>query len=130
MASMNKVKFEASRIRRTTWKEYAIRFVFGGAITALAGYLGHTYGPTVGGLFLAFPAILPAALTLISNHEGRRAAARDALGAIAGSAGLAAFALTVWMLSVQLRAWQTLGLATLMWLVVSVLVWTFLRRFE
>ena len=126
---MRKVKVEPSRTRQTTWKEYAIRVVFGGAITALAGYLGRTFGPTVGGLFLAFPAILPAAITLISNHEGRKAAARDALGAVAGSAGMAAFAVVVWRYSTHLAAWQTLALATLVWLVVSVLVWFILRRY-
>ncbi len=126
---MSRVRIEPARIRRTTWEEYALRFVFGGAITAVAGYVGNTFGPSVGGLFLAFPAILPATLTLIRNHEGREAAGRDAFGAVAGSIGLVAFAVVVWMLAVRLAVWQLLALATALWLATSILAWWLLRRF-
>ena len=61
-----------------------------------------TWGPVVGGLFLAFPAIFPAAATLIATHErekkqakglrGQRrgivAAAVESEGAVMGSVGL------------------------------------------
>jgi hypothetical protein len=46
-----------------------------------------------GGVFLAFPAILPATLTLIEKKEGRQRAHEDDVGATAGSVGLFAFAL-------------------------------------
>jgi Protein of unknown function (DUF3147) len=46
--------------------EYVVRFFFGGLVTALAGLVAKVWGPVVGGLFLAFPAILPASLTLVS----------------------------------------------------------------
>ncbi len=36
------------------------------------------FGPRVGGLFLAFPAILPATLTLLEKKEGKTKACADA----------------------------------------------------
>jgi hypothetical protein len=84
--------------------EYAVRFLVGGLITAAAGIIAKKFGPTVGGLFLAFPAIFPAGATLIEKHEKQRKeneglqgtergreAARVAGSAI-GSLGLFAFA--------------------------------------
>ena len=107
-----RVYFDASVFRRTTWDEYASRFLFGGAITLIAGILAKRYGPVFGGLFLAFPAIFPSSVTLIEKHErqkkqragiprtirGRLAAALDARGAAMGSIGLACFGLVVWKL--------------------------------
>src|SRR5918911_335950 len=105
------------------WRVYAVRFAFGGLITAFAGFLGTKYGHAVGGLFLAFPAILPASLTLVKKHEGEVAAGDDAAGAVAGSIGLIVFGALVWALATRLAAWQLLLLATIAWLVVSVIVW-------
>jgi hypothetical protein len=64
-----RVRIEPGALHQTKWFEYAIRFVIGGAITVITGILAKSYGPVVGGLFLAFPAILPASATLISKHE-------------------------------------------------------------
>ena len=66
------VKFEVSELRETRWYEYATRFLFGGAITAAAGIIAQKYGPTIGGLFLAFPAIFPASASLIEKHENEK----------------------------------------------------------
>jgi hypothetical protein len=74
-------------------REVAIRFVFGAAASLLAGCTTLIFGPRVGGLFLAFPAILAASLTLIEKKEGNRAAVHDIKGAVLGAVGLAAFAL-------------------------------------
>ena len=93
----------------TTAREYLIRFVLGGLATAATGAIAKYFGPDAGGLFLAFPAILCASLTLIEQHErtrkerkgfkgaarGKDAAALDAAGASLGSAGLAAFGWTI-----------------------------------
>jgi len=54
------IKVDPSVIGRTKWYEYAIRFLFGGLITAVAGIVAKQFGPGIGGLFLAFPAIFPA----------------------------------------------------------------------
>lgn len=127
---MSSPKIDLRRVRRTSWREYAVRFVFGGAITAAAGYISHRFGPSVGGLFLAFPAILPATLTLIGSHEGSSGAARNAFGAIAGSIGLFAFAAAAGSLTIHLPPWQVLALATVAWLAVSILALRVLRRFS
>jgi Protein of unknown function (DUF3147) len=103
------ISFNLAAPAKTKWSEYLVRFAFGGAITVIAGILAKYFGPVFGGLFLAFPAIFPASATLVAKHEtekkknagiattsrGRQAAALDAAGAALGSAGLAAFALTV-----------------------------------
>jgi len=45
------------------------RFVFGGMVTALAGLVADHYGPILGGLFLAFPGIFPAGVSLVEKHK-------------------------------------------------------------
>ena len=104
--------------------EYAVRFVFGGVVTVLTGLLARYFGPAVAGIFLAFPAILPASLTLVKQHEGRKKAADDARGARIGAVGLAAFAGVV---ALRASSWPAAGVlvaATLAWLAVSLVVWT------
>jgi hypothetical protein len=134
-----KIKLDTSALGRSKWYEYLIRFVFGGAVTALAGIVAKRFGPELGGLFLAFPAIFPAAATLIEKHEkqkeeragtdgekrGRAAAGVDATGAAMGSIGLVAFALIIWQLLPNSRLGMVLAGATLVWLTTSVLVWEF-----
>ena len=80
----------------------------------------HHFGPEIGGLF---PAILPASLTLVTQHDGRRQAADDARGAMVGSIGLAAFALVTWRTGAHLPGVVVLAVATIMWTVVSVAMW-------
>lgn len=136
------IKVDTSALRQTKWHQYAIRFFFGGLITAIAGIIAKEYGPVVGGLFLAFPAIFPASATLIEKHEkekkeneglqgterGREAASLDAAGSAMGSIGLLVFALLVWRLMPDHRPWLVLAGATLAWLAVSILVWKLRRR--
>jgi len=125
------------------WQEYALRFVAGGAITAAAGLIAKEFGPGIGGLFLAFPAIFPASATLVEKHErerkeeegvqgaerGRQAASLDAAGAAMGSLGLLVFALLVWKLLPVLTAWIVLPLATIVWLGVSMMVWVLRKKY-
>jgi hypothetical protein len=54
------VKTDFAGLTTTRWHEYAIRFAVGGAITVIAGLITRKWGPGIGGLFLAFPAIFPA----------------------------------------------------------------------
>ena len=68
-----KVKINLSVLKEPKWYEYLIRFLIGGGITALTGIIAKKFGPAVGGLFLAFPAIFPASATLIEKHEGKEA---------------------------------------------------------
>ena len=64
-----KIQIDPSVLKETKWHQYAVRFVFGGLITAMAGVISKEFGPVIGGLFLAFPAIFPASATLIEKHE-------------------------------------------------------------
>jgi hypothetical protein len=137
-----RVRFDTSALRQTEWHQYAIRFVFGGLITAAAGIIAKQYGPVIGGLLLAFPAIFPAGATLIEKHEkvkkqkagmsgtvrGRQAASIDAAGAAIGSVGLLIFALLVWEFVSSHRSWIVLLGATAAWWVVSVSIWQIRKR--
>jgi len=136
------IKLDPSTLRQTKFQQYAVRFVFGGLITAIAGVIAQKYGASVGGLFLAFPAIFPASATLVEEHEerrkekhglagserGREAASVDAAGAAMGSIGLLVFALLVWRFLPRHTPWLVLSTATLSWLTVSVLIWQLRKR--
>jgi hypothetical protein len=137
-----RVQVDLSVLGEAKWYEYAVRFLFGGLITATAGMISQKFGPRIGGLLLAFPAILPASATLIEKHEkqkkqavglagtkrGRKAASVDATGAAMGSVGLFVFALLVWHFIAKDQSWTVLTSATLVWLTVSVLVWKIRRQ--
>jgi hypothetical protein len=115
--------------------EFAIRFFFGCLITVVTGLIANKFGPAVGGLFLAFPAIFPATTTLIASHEkekkqrvsldgtrrGRDAAALESRGTALSTNGLFAFGLIVWRLLPTHRAWLILTAAAGSWL--SYLSW-------
>lgn len=92
------VAFEPSRLREIDVKGLAVRFVFGFVISVVVGAIGLSAGDRVAGLFLAFPAILPASLTLIAEREGEDEAKVDAVGACFGCLGLAAYGATSWFL--------------------------------
>ncbi len=106
-------------------------------MTAVAGIIAKKFGPNIGGLFLAFPAIFPASATLIESHEkrkkklvgehgtlrGRKAAALDAAGASLGAFGLLTFAVLTWGLLTNFSTWATLCIATVGWLIVSIVAW-------
>ena len=132
-----KVHADFSALRRTKWYEYAIRFLFGGIITAITGLIAKKFGPQVGGIFLAFPAIFPATATLLEKHEkqkkeqkglngtkrGRLAAGVDAAGAAMGTGGLLVFALIVWKLLPGNPGSMVLAGATLAWVIVAISIW-------
>jgi MFS family permease len=131
------IKLNLGALKQTQWHEYAVRFLLGGLITALTGWLAERFGPVFGGLFLAFPAIFPASATLLDKHErerkrkagipftmrGRLAAALDARGAVVGSMGAMVFAFVLVKLLGQVNTWLSLVLATAAWLAISVGLW-------
>jgi hypothetical protein len=106
-------------------------------VTALTGVIAKRWGPEIGGLFLAFPAIFPATATLIEKHErqkkeragqngtlrARAAAGLDVAGAAMGCMGLLAFAFVVWRWLPGHSVVVILSVATLAWLMASVLTW-------
>jgi len=136
------VILDTSALRRTRWYEYATRFVLGGLISAAAAIIGKKFGASIGGLFLAFPAILPASATLIEKREkeskqkkglngirrAREAAGADAAGATMGGLGLIAFATCAWRLLPGHSCAVTMIAATVIWATVSLLVWTAWKR--
>jgi hypothetical protein len=137
-----RIKIDSSSLRETKWYHYGIRFLFGGLITALTGIIAKEWGPIVGGLFLAFPAIFPASATLVEKHEkqkkekhglrgtvrGRRVAAVDAAGSAIGSLGLILFAIIVWELLRNQGAFRVLLFATIAWLAIAVFAWILRER--
>jgi uncharacterized protein DUF3147 len=131
------VRIDPSALRPIKWYEYVVRLLFGGLITAATGIIAKEYGPAIGGLFMAFPAIFPAAATLVEKHEkqrkhrlglhgsrrGREAASLDAAGAARGSIALLVFGLLVWRLMPTFNASVVLVGSALAWLVISGLLW-------
>ena len=136
------LKVDLSSLRKTKLHEYVIRFLFGGACTVLAGLIAKRFGPTIGGLFLAFPAIFPAGASLIEDHEkkrkaehgyngtvrGRLAASVDAAGASLGCIGLMAFAIILWRGIPGLNASWVISLATFGWMGLSTTLWALRRK--
>lgn len=120
---MKAPEFAPSQLKDTKAWEYIVRFVFGGAITVATGIIGKVWGPLVAGLFLAFPAILPASLTLVKQHDGRKQAVEDARGARLGSIALVAFAGVVLATVGRIPPFAVLLLASVTWLLVSVGAW-------
>ena len=136
------VEFTLSDIKETKPRELFFRFLFGGVCTLAAGLIAKRYGPGIGGLFLAFPAIFPAGLTLVQAHEkerkasigsdgtrrGRLSASVDAAGAALGACGLAAFALICWSGLTRFAPVLVIAAATIGWVTVSVVLWELRKR--
>lgn len=103
----------------------------------IAGLIAHYFGPRIGGLFLAFPAIFPSGASLIEKHEAERkqeagmkgqARARmlagvDAVGTALACLGLAAFAAIVWEALPAHESAAVVAAATVCWFVVSLALW-------
>ncbi len=138
---MMPVKLSLSGLKATRWYEYVVRLVLGGAATVLTGVIAKSFGTSVGGLFLALPAIFCASATLIERHErrakenadlkgdrrGREAAALDAAGAGLGSIGLMAFA-AVFSITVTTSAAFAFVVAMATWTLVSLAAWLGRRK--
>lgn len=132
---MIQVKLES--LKGIKLQEWLVRFAFGGAVCVLAGLVAKRFGPEIGGLFLAFPAIFPAGASMVEAHEkkhkarvgidgtnrGRTVAGLDAAGAALGCFGLIGFALTCWLCLPRLGTAAVFALGTLVWAVLSVGVW-------
>lgn len=126
-----------SSLKEAHWWQFAVRFFLGGAVTVCTGLIAQRFGPVVGGLFLAFPAIFPATATLIERHEtekkskagidgrarGRKAAALDAAGAVLGGWGMLCFGCAAWLALPRYSMALALVWAALLWLIVSASLW-------
>jgi hypothetical protein len=85
--------FSLRRVLRVKPRHLLARFVSGAITSIVAGAISLAFGARVGGILLAFPAILAASLTLIERQEDSAEAREDARGAVLGGCGLIAFAL-------------------------------------
>jgi len=134
------VRTKFSALKEGRWYEYVVRFVLGGAATVTAGIIAEIWGPEIGGLFLAFPAILCASATLVEAHERREkrehnvrghergtdAAAMETAGAALGSIGLVSFGLAVWVLAPRF-GFASLAFGSIAWLLTAFTLWRFRR---
>jgi Protein of unknown function (DUF3147) len=134
---MKRIGVDLAPLRKMKLSELAVRFLFGGVSTVCAGLIAKRFGPGIGGLFLAFPAIFPAGATLIVTREkerlakigadganrGRIAAGIDAQGAVIGCVGLIAFAIVLWRLLPAHPAALVIPAAGAAWLALSCAIW-------
>ena len=141
MTNIRVVEARMSSLKDVKPHEWAVRFLFGGACTVLAGLIAKQFGPAVGGLFLAFPAIFPAGASLLEAHirrkmakagldgtnRGRVAASVDSAGASIGCIGLAGFAMTLWRGLPGHNAYLVITAGTIVWAALSVIFW-FVRK--
>ncbi len=137
-----KISASISGLKQSRWHEFGLRFVFGGLVTAIASLIAKEYGPGIGGLFLAFPAIFPASATLIEKHErekkqrhglhgtkrARALVADDSAGAALGGIGLASFAICTWLLMPDHSVVLVLLVSVAAWAGVSFLAWWIWKR--
>ena len=114
------VGFQVKKLNDVQPANLAIRFAFGAAVSVLASVCGVVFSPIMGGMFLAFPAILPASLTLLQQKEGTKAAVEDVGGAVLGSVGLVAFAVLAAVLFALTPDVLVFTAATAGWLILSI----------
>jgi hypothetical protein len=110
-------------VRKGKLGDWLVRFAFGGAVSVATGLVAHFWGPSVGGLFLAFPAILPATLTLTEQRDGREDATDDARGSGLGAIALIAFGAAACGLLPILASPIALPLALAVWVTTGIGLW-------
>lgn len=100
-----------------------IRFAAGAATSIVSGVLTLGFGARVGGVFLAFPAILAASLTLIEQKEDSVDAREDSRGAIVGAGALSLFAIAATLTLRQLSGSVALLIASAVWLAAAISIY-------
>ncbi|MFB9907784.1 DUF3147 family protein [Allokutzneria oryzae] len=118
-AGDDRIRFRPKALCETRPRDWVIRFGFGAGVSVLAGVVTALWGPRLGGVFLAFPAILLASLTLVAKEAGIRQARNDARGATYGTLGLIVFALVLVVTAGLWPLWLTFVAATTAWAVVA-----------
>ena len=138
------IKVDTTGLQESEWHEYTIRFALGGLITVAAGLLAKEFGPAVGGLFLAFPAMMPATVTLVQKHEVERkrehgvsatkrgldVAAATSAGTTLGSFGLIAFAVLFWRLAPHFQVAVAILLALMGWAITALAAWMVRKKYR
>lgn len=114
-------RLDRGKVAHTDRKQLLFRFAAGALTSVGAGALTLAFGDRVGGIFLAFPAILAASLTLIEEEEAPADARQDARGATVGGAALTLFAVVAALTLGQLAGALALLSATAAWLAAALL---------
>jgi Protein of unknown function (DUF3147) len=118
--------FDSSQATEARPHDLAIRFVAGGLTSIAAGLVTLAFDARVGGILLAFPAILAASLTLIEQQEDSVDAREDARGAVAGGFALAVFAAVAAVSFGHVAGALALAVAALAWVVTAGLLYVVL----
>jgi hypothetical protein len=114
-------QLDLRRIARTNRKPLVYRFGAGALTSVAAGALTLAFGDRFGGIFLAFPAILAASLTLIEEEEAAADAREDARGATVGGAALTLFAAVAALTLGHLNGALALLSASVAWIAAALL---------
>jgi hypothetical protein len=113
------LQVRAGELTKAPMRDWLIRFGFGAGVSALAGVVSAIAGPRVGGVFLAFPAILLASLTLVAKADGARQARNEARGATLGAPGLIGFAAVLALTLPRWSLWAAAGAAAAIWILIA-----------
>lgn len=108
-------RLELKRILEVRPRDLGIRFLGGAVTSVVSGVLTTAVSPRVGGIFLAFPAILGASLTLIAEQEDSAEAREDARGAVMGGCAMAVFAAVAALTFTHLPGGVVLAIAAAAW---------------
>jgi hypothetical protein len=106
---------EFGKVRQLGVRELGIRFLAGALTSIVAGAITLAFGARVGGIMLAFPAILAASLTLIAEEEDRGEARECGRGAVIGGLAMALFAIVAAVSLGKLNGAIALLLAAVAW---------------
>ncbi len=112
---------ELGKVREVRARDVGYRFLAGALTSIASGAVTLAFGARVGGILLAFPAILAASLTLIEEQEDSAEAREDARGAVMGGFALGLFAAVAALTLGALSGALALALATVTWFVVALL---------
>jgi uncharacterized membrane protein (GlpM family) len=98
----------------------ALKALAGGTLVLVFSALAATLDPKrFAGLFGAAPAVALAGLAIVALDKGGHAAHEAAVGMLAGSAGMVAYAAAAVKLLHRGHAWRAAGTALAAWLVVA-----------
>lgn len=103
------------KVREVRARDLGYRFLAGALTSVGAGAVTLLFGARVGGIFLAFPAILAASLTLIEEQEDSAQAREDARGAVLGGVALVLFAAVAALTLGELAGALALLIAAVAW---------------
>jgi hypothetical protein len=115
--------FDADAAAKARPSDLAIRFIAGALTSIASGLVTLAFNARVGGILLAFPAILAASLTLIEQQEDSVDAREDARGAIAGGFALAVFAAVAAVSFGHIAGALALAIAAVGWLATAGLLY-------